>query len=325
MTKLSDRCNVKYIAKFSLQDAKNATMEFDLDALKTLVAVVDSGNLSSAANRMGRTSSALSRRITQLESRLDIQLFDRSAKQFRLTANGRLLLECARRVLDDVDATLNRMRDLDSSPQRELVVASFDSVAYNLLPQAIHAFSNQFPSTRVRLVELTSTDVFDAVARQTADVGLAIHGPHPRVLQYIRLLDEPFALACLESSPFAKREHVRWSELQGETLIGFYKATPNRIIIDRHLQAMGLDISWHYQVRHHASATALLRQGLGMLVLPVSMLANVGDEKTRIVQLVDPLIHRTVGAVVRKDRASSSVINAFVEEVKRAVDLYQAP
>src|SRR5690554_1400248 len=242
-------------------------MKFDLNALRTFVVVVDSGNLSGAANRLGRTPSALSRRIAQLESQLGEQLFDRSAKQFRLTSSGRLLLECARRVLDDVDATVNRMRDLSLSQHRELVLASFDSVAYNLLPHAIHAFSKESPQTRVRLIELTSTEVINAVSRQTADVGIAIKGPHPAHLEYIRLLDEPFVLACLADSPFAQRKKVTWAELERETLIGFSQATPNRNIIDRHVQALGLDIKWHYQVRHHASAIGLLRQGLGLLIL----------------------------------------------------------
>ena len=294
-------------------------MEFDLDALRTFVVIVESGSLSSAANHLGRTPSALSRRIAQLESQLGEQLFDRSAKQFRLTTSGQILMECARRVLDDVDATLNRIREHNLSQHRELVLASFDSVAYNLLPLAIHAFAREYPDTRMRLIELTSPDVINAVANQTADLGLAIKGPMPAHLQYIPLLDEPFVLACPATSPHAGRDSLPWTALQGETLIGFSHATPNRNIIDRNLQALNIDIKWHYQVRHHASAIALLRQGLGLLVLPYSMLAGVQDEHTVIVRLVRPVVHRTIGIVVRKDLTASGPIAAFVQQLMHCV------
>jgi len=294
-------------------------MTFDLDALRTFAVVVDSGSLSDAANRLGRTPSALSRRIAQLESQLGEQLFDRSAKQFRLTMSGQILMECARRVLDDVDATLNRIREHNLSQHRELVLASFDSVAYNLLPHAIHAFAKEYPDTRMRLIELSSPDVISAVARQTADLGLAIKGPVPAHLQYIPLLDEPFVLGCPAASPHAKRESVPWKDLQGETLIGFSHATPNRNIIDRNLQALNIELKWHYQVRHHASAIALLRQGLGLLILPYSMLASVQDEHTAIVRLVQPAVHRTIGIVVRKDLAASGPVAAFMQQLMHIV------
>lgn len=294
-------------------------MKFDLDALRTFVVVVESGSLSNAANHLGRTPSALSRRIAQLEQQLGEQLFDRSAKQFRLTASGQILMECARRVLDDVDATLNRIRELNLSQHRELVLASFDSVSYNLLPHAIHAFAGEHPDTRMRLIELSSPDVIDAVARQTADVGLAIKGPVPAHLQYIPLLEEPFVLACPADSPYAGRETLPWMDIQGETLIGFSHATPNRKIIDRNLQALNIHVKWHYQVRHHASAIALLRQGLGLLILPYSMLAGVHDENIVIVRLVQPVLRRTIGIVVRKDLDSSSPIAAFVQKLMHFV------
>ncbi|MFT3759298.1 LysR substrate-binding domain-containing protein [Thauera sp.] len=81
-------------------DMKLLARHLDIDLLRTLVSIADSGSFSAAAERMGRTQSAISLQIKRLEENVGHLLLDRSQGRVEgPTAEGRLLLDYARRIL----------------------------------------------------------------------------------------------------------------------------------------------------------------------------------------------------------------------------------
>ncbi|AWN42307.1 LysR substrate-binding domain-containing protein [Methylobacterium durans] len=74
-------------------------LPFDLDLLRTLVAIVDNGSFTRAARRMGLTQSTVSLQIKRLEDGLGQRLFDRDGRDVRLTPEGEILLNYARQIL----------------------------------------------------------------------------------------------------------------------------------------------------------------------------------------------------------------------------------
>ncbi len=74
-----------------------------LEDMETFIHVVEAGSISGAAERMGIAKSAVSRRLSELESRLGVQLFRRTTRRLDLTDSGRGFYERCQRILSDVD------------------------------------------------------------------------------------------------------------------------------------------------------------------------------------------------------------------------------
>jgi len=74
-------------------------LPFDLDLLRTFVAIIDNGSFTRAARRLNLTQSAVSLQIKRLEDGLGRRLFDRADRALRLTPEGEILLGCARHML----------------------------------------------------------------------------------------------------------------------------------------------------------------------------------------------------------------------------------
>ncbi len=72
------------------------------DELQTFVRVVESGGISAAAERMGIAKSAVSRRLQELENRLDVQLLQRTTRRIHLTDAGREFYQRSLRILDEL-------------------------------------------------------------------------------------------------------------------------------------------------------------------------------------------------------------------------------
>jgi len=71
--------------------------------MHTFVRVVEAGGISAAADRLGIAKSAVSRRLQELENRLDVQLLQRTTRRIHLTDAGRAFYERSLRILEEVE------------------------------------------------------------------------------------------------------------------------------------------------------------------------------------------------------------------------------
>ena len=86
------------------------SLPLDSELLRTFLAVVDTGNVTRAANIVGRTQSAVSMQIKKLEDMLGDALFERHSRGVVLTPQGLRLLDNARRIVTLLDDTATAMR-----------------------------------------------------------------------------------------------------------------------------------------------------------------------------------------------------------------------
>lgn len=76
---------------------------FGLEAMADFVATAEAGSISAGARQRGQPKQTVSRRLLALEQELDVRLFERTTRSLRLTEEGQLLLDRARRILADAD------------------------------------------------------------------------------------------------------------------------------------------------------------------------------------------------------------------------------
>ncbi|HEU4827142.1 MAG TPA: LysR family transcriptional regulator, partial [Dongiaceae bacterium] len=104
-----------------------------LEALRVFVTVADSGNIKDAAERVGRTPSAVSMTLKQIEERLGAPLFETDRKH-RLTDLGRFVHQAAVVLLRDYERAVDLIEAYAQNRTGRLRLASVPSVATVLLP-----------------------------------------------------------------------------------------------------------------------------------------------------------------------------------------------
>ena len=82
----------------------------DIDLLRTLVAIAETGSFTAAADHVGRTQSAVSMQMKRLEEQIGRPLFERDGRVSAMTPAGQDLLVYARRILRLQDAALSSLR-----------------------------------------------------------------------------------------------------------------------------------------------------------------------------------------------------------------------
>ncbi len=119
----------------------------DSDLMRAFLAVADTGSVTAAGDRIGRTQSAVSMQIRRLEESLGQPLFDRLPRGVALTPRGLQLLPYARRVTSLLDEAATALREKPLvGPVR---IGIPDEYAETILPRALAAFSERHPGAEV--------------------------------------------------------------------------------------------------------------------------------------------------------------------------------
>ena len=127
----------------------------DLDLLKTLVAIAETGSFSAAASVVFRTPSAVSMQVKKMEDLLGRPVFQRDSRSVELTSDGAFLLEHARRML-----ALNRdalARFVQPDVEGVVRMGAPDDVAERFLPKMLRRFADSHPCVTVN-VTVDGTD-----------------------------------------------------------------------------------------------------------------------------------------------------------------------
>lgn len=141
--------------------------------MTVFVRVVEAEGFSAAAATLGLTPSAVSKVITRLEARLGVRLLQRTTRALRLTADGEVYYEEARRLVGEIAALESRLSDGGATAQGLLrVTAPHAFSAYQLAP-AIGEFLARYPAIRL---ELLPSDRLLDVVESGIDVAIRI-GP----------------------------------------------------------------------------------------------------------------------------------------------------
>ncbi|MFD5510127.1 LysR family transcriptional regulator [Streptomyces sp. NPDC127051] len=240
----------------------------DLGALELLLAVARVGSLSGAARRMGITQPAASSRIRAMETRLGVALVDRSPRGSTLTAEGALVTDWARRVVEAAEAFDAGAQALRGRRDSRLRVAASMTIAEYLLPGWLIALRGQRPGTAVSLHAGNSAVVAERVLAHEADLGFVEGLSVPEGLDSAVIAQDRLVVAVAPGHPWARRSRgVAAAELAATPLILREWGSGTRQVLDAALAESGGPAAPLLELASTTAVKAATLSGAGPCVL----------------------------------------------------------
>lgn len=140
----------------------------DMTALRSFVAVAETGGVTKAAGYLHLTQSAVSMQLKRLEEGLGISLLDRSGRSVALTSAGEQLLSYARRMLELNDEVFARMTD--HAYEGEVVLGVPHDIVYPGIPKVLQRFHSDYPRVKVQLVSSYTRSLKEMYERGGCDI-----------------------------------------------------------------------------------------------------------------------------------------------------------
>ncbi|CAA0089804.1 HTH-type transcriptional regulator GltC [Starkeya nomas] len=167
----------------------------DTESLGMLIAIVDTGGFTAAAERVGRTQSAVSARIAQLEESLGVRLLERSRRGISLTETGERLVAHARRLLAYESEALADLKG--GTPEGSVRLGMPDDYVDAYFTPTIARFAAAYPRVEISIRSDLSKNIEPEVERGHIDVAL-----------FTRDLSRP-------TGELLKREKMLWLAARG--------------------------------------------------------------------------------------------------------------
>lgn len=172
-----------------------------LVAIETFVCAVEAGSLSSAARRLDKTPSAVTKAIAGLETSLGVRLFERTTRTLALTEAGRLYLSTATEVLQRLADGARQLSEHDDEPRGPLRVTAAHSFGQAVLAPLVPRFGEAFP--RVQL-DIVLSDRYVDIVGEGFDLALRM-GNYDLPSQIVKPIGSNRSLICASPAYLARR------------------------------------------------------------------------------------------------------------------------
>jgi DNA-binding transcriptional LysR family regulator len=286
----------------------------DLTLIRSFLSVAETGAITEAAERIGITQPALSRRLQQLEEHLGVELLVRGRKGVALTEIGRLVQSEAQTIV----ARYERMREMVTSHQRleggtVRIGGGATAVSY-MLPEAIAAFQAAHPQVRFQMREAGSSEIADDVVAGHLELGVVTLPVRDRELDVTPLTTDRIVLVARHDHLLARKRRVRIQDLADQAFVAFEAGSALRQIIDSKLRDAGVEVNVVMELR---SIPAILRMvsTTGNLAF-VSQLGMEQQNDVVAVTVQGLRIERRLAIIARRGARLSPAADAFTQRLQ---------
>lgn len=292
-------------------------LDLKISQMKLFVAVAETASLSAAASRVGRTASAVSMALKQMEDQLGGPLFMGDRKD-ALSNLGQFVLETARAQIMVHERAMNSIEAYQAGSIGRLSICAVPSVANQLLPGALERFLEFYPDVQI---DMRDTDTV-AMTRMLKDgrVEIGFGGP-PRdenisfePLFRDRLLLISKGEVAPDRDPSIPLEALAKTRLIGSGIVD------DLIAGLRDIEPAARQLTVH----NTASLLALVKAGVGATVLPELAIPKPDRALLTIRPIGEPPITRTVGLLYRDGISLSPAAMAFLECLKDSLPSSEA-
>lgn len=174
-----------------------------------LDAVAHHGSIRKAADALHIASSALNRRILDLEAELGSPLFERLPQGVRATAAGELLLAYVRRSLKELRVVEAQIDGLSGLLRGRVHVAVAESVTGRMLPDAVAEYQQKHPGVGFSVIVGGPRDLTSALERDKVDLILTHQAPDSADVVTLAQVPQPLCALVAPEHPLATRTSLR--------------------------------------------------------------------------------------------------------------------
>jgi DNA-binding transcriptional LysR family regulator len=251
-------------------------IDMELRHLRTIAAVARHRSFTKAGEELHLAQSAISQQIRRLEREIGVEVFHRTSRSVELTAEGRVILDYAHRVIAEVDGLHSELAELTGLLRGQLRIGGvYPTGPYDLFGM-LADFRATHPEVAIHMVEDTQEGTIAALRTDELDCAFTALDPDTLGDEFAATLlwEEEFTVALPPDHELCAREYVTLEELAAQDLIAYRENSALYRRLEQRLRARGLEARKAFICTEMGAVRTLASKGLGVAMMPRS----VGEE-----------------------------------------------
>ena len=295
--------------------------DLDLQTLRLFAAVCDQRSIARVAEQESIVSSAISKRLAQLEDTVGTPLLLRKRRGVVPTPAGETLLEHARTMLASVGQIERDMAAYATGTRGHVRMLVTASVMAESLADDVAAFLQDpaHRSIQISMEERVSPDVVQGIREGSASIGICWDAADLSGLQTRNYRSDHLAIVAHESHPVAQLPAVRFADVLGYEFVSMPALSAVQVLLARAAAVEGKTLAHRVLVSNFDAALRVVRANLAISVVPREVAAPFAQTApVRIVPLSDAWAQRRFAICYRDEQALSPAAQLLVQHLARA-------
>ncbi len=292
----------------SAASMENLLKKLDLTSLRLFVAVCQEQNIARAAEREFIASSAVSRRIAEIEALIGLPVIQRQSRGITVTPVGETVLRYALTIIGNIEQMSAELSRFSSGAKgRVRVVANLSSIV-QFLPEDVAAFGRGFPEVSIELEEENSADVLRIVDEHGADFGICNPVAGSEAFEQVPYREDRLAVLVPGGHRLAAASRVAFDELLDESFVGLRSESALTKLLAQQAASAGRQIDVKIRVSSLDALCRMVHAGLGIAIVPEQVgLLYVNALDVRLLSLSDAWAVRHLIMIFKsRDQLSAS-------------------
>lgn len=255
----------------------------DLRQLTAFQEVMLTGSVSKAARNIGRTQPAISSLISGLEKSIGHDLFERRAGRLHPVPEAHFMLEKTSQILKQVSSLSQTMKSKGTLEAGHLRISCLPVFSDRLMPELLSKFVKDRDDVTVSLISERSKEVYNRLASQQFEIGLAEVAPESPLVEATEV-----ALECVcavpINDPLARAFTITPKDLDGRAMASFMPQHLVRKRLNELFQQAGCDFNLRFEIQNATSQYVFVEEGQACSIMsPISarnyLSRSSGDQK----------------------------------------------
>lgn len=285
----------------------------NLRHLHAFVLVARSGSFRAAASALHLGEPAVSQALARLEAVFNVRLLDRTTRSARLTPAGERLLPVAERMIEDLDRVQDVLGGFARNAREHVSILCLSSIAYRMLPPLVSLFQKRHPRIRVTIKDDNARGIERMLGAGHGDFALMSEEIDRQSYRFTSLVSDRYRLVCASAHALARADAVSAADLEGCDLVLLHQESAIRRVFDRAMEGISVNYRVVHQTAQLHTLLGMVEHGLGISVIPSLVCPDPRSATMVQIPFVDPVIQRSIGIVVCRDRQLSPAAAAFLK------------
>lgn len=284
----------------------------EIKQIKYFVEVVRQGGMTQASEHLYIAQSTISKAIKNIENEYDITLFDRSQKQIKLTDIGQTFYDNSLELLALFEKLSLEMNDVVNVQKGHIKIGLSPMMNVQMFTNALNQFHKLYPNVTYEVIEGGGKIVENLTANDDVDIGITTLPVDHSLFHSVSLYNEELLLVVSNDHHLSDMEKVDLAELKNEEFVLFHDDYYLKDQIIENCKRIGFYPKTVANISQISFIANLIQQGIGISIVPESLVRLMGDNVTSI-QLENVELSWHLGAIWRKDAYLNYVTRQWID------------
>ena len=291
----------------------------EIKNLITFLKIAEYESFTKAATVLGYTQPTITFQLKQLESELQIKLFDRIGNHIQITEAGTSLLDYAKQIVCLAEEANHVITKNDTPPLLPLRITGVCSACLGLLPELIRQYHQKYPNIRFEANTSNIDDIYLKLVNGSTDIGIIMDfSKSCNDFQIAYVESNPLCFICAPDNPLASMKSVDLQSLATFPLIVTEKHCSYRTLFMEMVTQYNSNPNLVFESENTEIIKRFVAYGLGISLLPeIAVRQELEEKKLCKIPVSISLPDTYIKIVYHKNKWISPVMNNFLDLLQK--------